>query len=196
VSVQYEENPVFEETPTTIFGATAEIPFTSGQINFTAISQSQHTNFTRPPLGFEPSAALVAGVSALFSFEAEPLTKLVSLLPGGATNIPSRIGVSAEIAGSRPETNASQQAYLESFEGEGGLPISLSDAEWYFSSQPALGSRIPARFGGNVFDLSRAATMAWQSNGLDAEGHAVRYRIDQIDSLTQRGDQDLSLEHR
>ncbi|HEV7837581.1 MAG TPA: hypothetical protein VGO75_05875, partial [Gemmatimonadaceae bacterium] len=51
VTVQYEENPVFEETPTSIFGATAEFPLSNGQINFTAISQSQRTNFTRPPLG-------------------------------------------------------------------------------------------------------------------------------------------------
>ena len=183
VSVQYEENPVFEETPTSIFGATAEFPFSNGQINLTAISQSQRTNFTRPPLGFEPTASLVAGVSALFSFDAEPLTKLVSRLPFGATTIPSRIGFSGEIAGSRPETNAAQQAYLESFEGEGGLPISLADAQWYFSSQPALGQKIASRFGPGVFDLSRATTMAWQSNGLDAQGAALRYRFDQIDSL-------------
>ena len=108
VTVQYEENPVFEETPTSIFGATAEFPLTNGQINFTAISQSQRTNFTRPPLGFEPAASLVAGVSALFSFEAEPLTALVSKLPFGPTTIPSRIGFSAEFAASRPQTNASQ----------------------------------------------------------------------------------------
>ncbi|HZE07982.1 MAG TPA: hypothetical protein VE110_04420, partial [Gemmatimonadaceae bacterium] len=56
VTVQYEENPVFEETPTSIFGATAELPLDNGEINFTAISQSQHSNFTRPPLGFEPAA--------------------------------------------------------------------------------------------------------------------------------------------
>ena len=123
VTVQYEENPVFEETPTSIFGATAELPFENGQINFTAISQSQRTNFTRPPLGFEPAASLVGGVTALFNFEAEPLTQLVSKLPYGPTTVPSKIGFSAEVAGSRPQTNASQQAYLESFEGEGGLPI-------------------------------------------------------------------------
>ncbi len=183
VTVRYEENPVFEETPTSIFGATAEIPLTNGQINFTAISLSQRTNFTRPPLGFEPSASLVAGVSALFNFDAEPLTQLVSKLPFGPTTAPSRIGFSAELAASRPQTNASQQAYLESFEGEGGLPIALTDPQWYFSSQPALGTKIPARFGATVFDLGRATTLAWQSNGLDADGRAVRYRIDQIDSL-------------
>ncbi|HMG71101.1 MAG TPA: cell surface protein SprA, partial [Gemmatimonadaceae bacterium] len=89
VTVQYEENPVFEETPTSIMGATAEFPMANGQINFTAISQSQHTNFTRPPLGFEPSASLIAGVSALFNFDAEPLTALVSRLPFGPTTAPS-----------------------------------------------------------------------------------------------------------
>ncbi len=183
VTVQYEENPVFEETPTSIFGATAEFPFSNGQINFTAISQSQRTNFTRPPLGFEPAASLVAGVNAVFSFDAEPLTSLVSMLPFGATTAPSRIAFSAELAGSRPQTGASQQAYIESFEGEGGLPISLSDQQWYYGSQPALGSRLAARFGAGVVDLGRASTLAWQSNGVDADGRAVRYSIADIDSL-------------
>lgn len=184
VAVQYEENPVFEETPTSIFGATAEFPMANGQINFTAISQSQRTNFTRPPLGFEPAASLVAGVSALFSFDAGPLTSLVSKLPYGPTTNPSRVGFSAELAGSRPQTNARQQAYLESFEGEGGLPISLSDQQWYFSSQPALGSALGTRFGPGVFDLMHAATLAWQSNGVDVTGKPMRYRIDEIDTLT------------
>jgi hypothetical protein len=183
VTVQYEENPVFEETPTSIFGATAELPFDNGQINFTAISQSQRTNFTRPPLGFEPAASLVGGVSALFNFDADPLTQLVSKLPYGPTNVPSKIGFSAELAGSRPQTNASQQAYLESFEGEGGVPIVLSDPQWYFSSQPALGTKVPALFGATVFDLDRATTLAWQSNGADVDGVPVRYPIEQIDPL-------------
>ncbi|MFL5477691.1 MAG: cell surface protein SprA, partial [Gemmatimonadaceae bacterium] len=184
VTVQYEENPVFEETPTSIFGATAELPFDNGQINFTAISQSQRTNFTRPPLGFEPAASVVAGVSALFNFDANPLTELVSKLPYGATSIPSHIGFGAEFAASRPQANASQQAYLESFEGEGGLSIALNDPQWYFSSQPALGTKIPSIFGATVFDLGHAATLAWQSNGVDDEGHAVRYPINQIDPET------------
>ena len=188
VTVQYEENPVFEETPTSIFGATAEFPFDNGQLNFTAISQSQRTNFTRPPLGFEPAASLVAGVSALFNFEPEALTTLVSKLPYGPTTVPSRIAFAGEIAASRPQTNASQQAYLESFEGEGGLPISLSDPQWYFSSQPALGTKVAARFGATVFDLDRAATLAWQSNGTDAQGAPVTYRIGDIDTaVTQSG---------
>ena len=183
VTVQYEENPVFEETPTSILGATAEFPFSDGQINFTAISQSQRTNFTRPPLGFEPAASFVAGVNALFSFDAEPITRLVSMLPFGATTAPSRIGFSAELAGSRPQTSALQEAYIESFEGEGGLPISLGDQQWYYSSQPALGTTLATRFGPNVVDLDRASTLAWQSNGVAADTTSVTYRITDIDPL-------------
>ena len=125
----------------------------------------------------------MAGVSALFSFDAEPLTSLVS--QAAVRPDDGSFARSASLPNSRPvgrRPNASQQAYLESFEGEGGLPVPLSDPQWYFSSQPALGTRLASRFGRTVFDLDRAATLAWQSNGLDADAQAVRYRIDQIDT--------------
>ncbi|MBA3404405.1 MAG: cell surface protein SprA, partial [Gemmatimonadaceae bacterium] len=184
VSVQFEENPLFAETPTSILGATAEFPLPRGSVNFTAISQTQNSAFNRPPLGFEPAASLVAGVTAQFDFDASPLTSLVSRLPHGATRVPSRVSVSGEFAASRPKPNAAGQAYIESFEGEGGINVPLTDPQWYYSSQPALGRRLPARFGADVFNLARASTMAWQSEGLDLAGNAVRYRIEEIDPLT------------
>ena len=184
VTVQFEENPIFAETPTSILGATAEFPLTSGSVNFTAISQTQNSTYNRPPLGFEPAASLVAGVTAQFSFDASPLTSLVSHLPFGNTTVPSRIDVSGEFAASRPKPNAAGQAYLESFEGEGGIQVPLSDAQWYYSSQPSLGRVIPSRYGPGVLDLNRATTMAWQSDGLDATGKAYRPRIEDIDPLT------------
>lgn len=184
VTVQYEENPLFAQTPTSILGATAEFPFTNGQIAFTAISQTQKTSFNRPPLGFEPAASLVGGVTALFSFDATPLTRAVSRMPGGETTVPSRIGISAELAASRPRPNAAGQAYIEAFEGEGGVRVSLNDLNWYYSSQPALGHGLLNQYGVDVLDLKRASTLAWQSNGLDANDRPVRYSIEQIDPLT------------
>lgn len=184
VTVQFEENPVFAETPTTIFGATAEIPMARGSVNFTAISQSQKTTFNRPPLGFEPAASVVAGVTAQFNFDASPLTSLVSHLPYGETTAPSRISVSGEFAASHPEPNSAGQAYLESFEGEGGLVVPLLDTQWYYSSQPALGRTFAQTFGAQSLDLGRASTLAWQSDGIDATARAVRYTIEQIDPLT------------
>jgi hypothetical protein len=184
VTVQFEENPVFAETPTSIFGATAEFPLDNGSVNFTAISQRQTTTFNRPPLGLEPAASLMAGVTAQMSFDASPLTSLVSRLPFGESTVPSRVNFAAEFAASRPKPNAAGQAFLESFEGEGGLIVPLAESEWYYSSQPALGRQIPARFGPQVLDIDRAATMAWQSDGLDARGAAIRLSIEDIDSLT------------
>jgi hypothetical protein len=184
VTAQFEENPIFAESPTSIFGATAEIPFDRGTLSFTAISQAQNTTFNRPPLGFEPAASLVAGVTGNFSFDASALTSLVSRLPYGQTTVPSRINVSGEFAASRPKPNAAGQAYVESFEGEGGIHVPLQDNEWYYSSQPALGRTLPQRIGADVLEVSRASTMAWQSDGLDARGAAIRPRIEDIDPLT------------
>ena len=184
VTAQFEENPVFAESPTSIFGATAEIPFTNGSLNFTAISQSQNTRYNRPPLGLEPAASLVAGVTAQFGFDAAPLTSLVSKLPFGETTVPSRINVSGEFAASRPKPNSAGQAFLESFEGEGGILVPLAETEWYYSSQPALGRALPGRIGADALDIARASTMAWQSDGLDARGSAIRPRIEDIDPLT------------
>lgn len=184
LTAQFEENPVFAESPTSIFGATAEIPFANGSINFTAISQAQNTTFNRPPLGFEPAASLVAGITAQFSFDASPLTSLVSRLPFGETTVPSRINVSGEFAASRPKPNSAGQAFVESFEGEGGIHVPLDEPLWYYSSQPAIGRTLPGRIGADALELSRASTMAWQSDGLDARGVAIRPRIEDIDPLT------------
>ena len=126
----------------------------------------------------------MAGVTAQMSFDASPLTALVSRLPFGETTVPSRVNISGEFAASRPKPNSAGQAYVESFEGEGGITVPLDEAQWYYSSQPAAGHQIPARFGAQVLDLDRAATMAWQSDGLDARGAAVRLRIEDIDPLT------------
>ncbi|MBA2480346.1 MAG: cell surface protein SprA, partial [Planctomycetes bacterium] len=184
IAATFEENPLFAETPTSILGATAEFPLTNGSVNFTAISQTQNSTYNRPPLGLEPAASLVAGVTAQFGFDASALTSLVSKLPSGQTTVPSRINFSGEFAASRPKPNAAGQAFVESFEGEGGIQVGLMDTQWYYSSQPALGRQLPALFGADILELNRAATMAWQGDGLDARGIPLRLRIEDIDPLT------------
>ena len=110
VQVRYEENPLFAAAPTSIFGLATEFPFQNGQVNFTAISQSQRTTFNRPPLGFEPASSLVAGITGNFSFEAEGLSRALERLPNvGATSL-SRINLQGELAMSRPQPNAAGQA--------------------------------------------------------------------------------------
>ncbi|MGI8765740.1 MAG: cell surface protein SprA [Gemmatimonadaceae bacterium] len=181
VSVQFEENPLFIETPTSIFGASLEIPLDNGQINLLALSQSQRSSYTRPPLGLEPQATLIGGVNTVLNFDADPLTRLVSRMPYGETNTPSHVSIAGEFAASRPSPSAGQQAYLESFEGSGGLDVRLESRYWYYSSQPAAGRTLLPRVGSNALDLNRASNLAWQTDVRDPLGKQLRFSIQDID---------------
>ncbi len=184
VSARYEENPLFASAPKSILGFAGQFPLDAGEINVMAIAQNQRTTFTRPPLGYEPQSSLIAGVSGTFNWDAAALTRAMQRLPFVKTTSPSKIHLDAEVATSRPQANSAGQAYLESFEGEGGTLVNLSDPAWLNSSQPALGRTLSARVGGSAsLDLSRAATMAWQNNGLSAAGQTVTFTLQQIDPL-------------
>lgn len=180
VSVRYEENPLFAAAPTTILGFASQFPLDNGQLSFTAISQTQRSALTRPPLGFEPVGSLVAGVSGNMNWDASAITNALSKLPFTQTTTRSRIALQGEFALSKPQPNAAGQAFIESFEGEAERPISLSDAAWYYSARPALGNAL-ASVGSSVFSLNRAATLAFQSNGVDAAGNYIQFNIQQID---------------
>ena len=184
VSVRFEENPLFAAAPKSILGFASQFPLDVGEINVMAIAQSQRTTFTRPPLGYEPQSSLLAGVSGTFDFDAAPLTHALQRLPFVRTTSPSRVHLDAEVATSRPQANSAGQAYLESFEGEGGTQVNLADPAWLTSSQPALGRALPAKIGGGAsLDLARASTIAWQNNGLSAAGQTVTFTLQQIDPL-------------
>ncbi|MDQ8167224.1 MAG: cell surface protein SprA [Gemmatimonadota bacterium] len=182
VSVRYEENPLFAATPTTILGFSSQFPLDNGQIAFTAISQSQRSGYNRPPLGFEPVGSLVAGMTANLGWEAPLLSAALARLPFKQGTTPSRVSLQGEFAMSKPQPNAAGQAYIESFEGEGAIPgISLSEGAWYFSSRPSLGNTLAPRFGSAAFTPNRAATLAFQNNGVDVGGNFVQFNIQQID---------------
>ncbi len=184
VSVRYEENPLFAAAPKSIIGFASQFPLDVGEINVMAIAQNQRTTFTRPPLGYEPQSSLIAGVSGTFDFNAAPLTRALQRLPFVQTTAPSRVHLDAEVATSRPQANSAGQAYLESFEGEGGTLVNLSDPAWLTSSQPALGRFLSSKVGGAAtLDLTRAATLAWQNNGLNSSGQTITFTLQQIDPL-------------
>jgi len=185
VTVRYEENPLFITAPTSIFGLASTLPLKFGDINFVALGQSQTTTFTRPPLGYEAQSSLIAGINGNFAFNADKIAHLVDKLPGANPNAPARLRVLAEFATSRPQIGGSSQAYLETFEGDGGITVPLTDPTWYLSSQPAVGNKLSGVIGGSTsLDLTRATTFAWQNNGLNPAGQSVTFTIQQIDPLT------------
>ena len=181
VTVRYEENPLFAAAPITILGFSSQFPLDNGQLSFTAISQQQRSGLNRPPLGFEPNGSVVAGVTGNMAWDATALSSLVRKLPFAQSNTRSRLAVQGEFAMSKPQPNSAGQAYIESFEGEAGVGVSLSEASWYYSSKPALGSVLPGLVGGPTLNLNRASTLAFQNNGVDGAGNYVQYSINQID---------------
>ena len=183
VTVRFEENPLstLVATPTTLIGLTSTLPFRNGELNFMAVRQTQSTNFTRPQLGFEPVSSVLAGVNGQAGWEVGPLSRFMSRLPGANAKTPSRLYLSGEFATSRPQAGGSTQAYVESFEGESGITVSLIDQVWSLSSQPADGHLLPKRYGPNPFDLRRASTIAFQNLGTSFTGAPVIVRGDSID---------------
>jgi hypothetical protein len=180
--VSYEENPLFAAIPTSIFGLSTQWTLPSGRISMVAISQTQRSTFTRPTLGLEPQAALVSGVSANFGWDLGR--------PGGggvadsarlARTPRARFEIGAEVAVSRPLQRPNQQAFVETFDREGGVNVSLLDAQWQLSSQPALGTLLGSRLGGQVLDTTRATSMAFQNSGTLANGQRLQFTIADID---------------
>ncbi len=183
VTVKFEENPLFAVGSTKLYGLTSNLALANGELNLIAVQQSQATDFTRPQLGFEPVSSLLAGVNGQLSWEVGPLTRLVNKLPFVNSKAPSRISLQGEIATSRPQLNSSTQAYIESFEGDAGISVNLSDQAWALSSQPADGHLLPRRFGANPFDLRRATTIAFQNNGTNpTSGANILVQRDSIDA--------------
>ncbi len=189
VVVRFEENPLFASVPTSIVGLSSEWAIPYGNMAFTAISQSQRTTFNRPPLGYEPQAGIVAGISANLGWDlgaATPIVPGARLDAMNRTPSPSRprLDVTAEIAVSQPRQRQSQQAYIQTFEADGGTRINLLDAQWLLSSQPALGQVLRQRVGAAVLDTTRAATMAFQNAGTGRDGKLVQFTIRDIDPQT------------
>lgn len=185
VTLQYEENPLFTSVPTSVAGLTAEWTLPFGSLSLTAMSQRQRTNFTRPPLGFEPQASLVAGLGANVGWQLNGVSRqLARWLPFIDSTVASRLDIVAELAVSRPRQGGDRQAYIESFETQGGITVNLLESQWQLSSQPALGTRLPLRIGAATLDTSRASTLAYQNYGTDVEGRAVTFTIQQIDPRT------------
>ena len=184
VTVRYEENPLFAVTPTRLAGLTGELRFSRGQLGFVAVSQSQASTFNRPQLGFERAATTMAGITGSYSLPLAPLSRALARLPG-ATGAPARLDVQGELALSRPQSRENAQAYLESFEGEGGVQIPLASASWLLSSMPAYGrGPLFTRYSGLLTE-ERAAPLVWQSNVTGPAGNLLTFNLQQIDPQAQ-----------
>jgi motility/secretion related protein SprA len=182
VRAQFEERSSFAVAPTSIYGLAAKYDLgAQGAVNFTGLFQRQQSAFTRPPLGLEPSASFIGGISTELHFQPEWITRAVDALPLAHTSAPSFLNVNAEVAVSKPSPNQVGQAYLEEFEADAGRLISLNETAWHWGSIPTTG-RGAEGFGITTgFDPVEAAFLTWQSLPIHANGSAVQFFPTQID---------------
>ena len=184
VTARFEERGLFAVAPTTIFGmATRYSLGDRGAINLIGLYQREQSAFTRPQLGFEASANLIGGINTELHFKPNWLTGVLNKLVTKESTAPSLFDVNAEFAITKPDPNRSGQAYLEEFESEAGLAVSLRETQWEFGSRPqqAVGLEDIGFAGG--FDLDDAVALTWQNLVPGPNGQAQERRPQDIDTL-------------
>jgi motility/secretion related protein SprA len=164
VSARFEERGIFAVAPTSIFGGTLRYALgEAGSINLIGVYQKEQTVFSRPQLGFEPTANLMAGVTTELNFTPRGVTRFFDRLSPHRIDAPSRLDIRAEYGFARPDPNRSGQAYLEDFEADASIPVSLREVAWEFGSRPqAPDGAEDLGFAGG-FDSASAVQLTWQN---------------------------------
>ncbi|HXE58615.1 MAG TPA: hypothetical protein VNK43_11495, partial [Gemmatimonadales bacterium] len=185
VQARFEERGLFAVAPTTILGFSSRYSLgETGAVNLLGIYQSEKTVFNRPPLGFEPTANLIGGINTELHFRPGAVTRFLDKLVTGGATAPSRLDINAEYAFTRPDANRAGEAYLEEFEGDAGIEISLRETAWEFGSRPQEPDSLELAFGG-AFNLADAVQLTWQNLVPRGGGdpRPVELRPQDIDSL-------------
>ncbi len=183
VTARFEERGYFAVAPTSIFGLTARYQLGDvGGINLVGLYQSEETAFNRPPLGFEPTASLIGGISTDLKFDLPGVSRAVRALLQGPMTARSSLDIDAEVAFSRPDPNRSGEAFLEEFENDQGIPISLRENAWQYGSRPASPAGAEAFGFAGGFDSLDAVQLIWQNLVPDGRGGARELRPTDIDT--------------
>ncbi len=183
IQARFEERGVFAVAPTSIFGLSTRYNFGErGGINLLGVYQVESSAFNRPQLGFEASAHLVGGISTDLRFRPQGVTSFINRLTSAPATAASRIDLNAELALTKPDPNRSGQAYLEEFEGDPGVPLSLRESIWEFGSRPQYADGVQTIVGA-AFDTSDVVQFTWQNLILARNtNNVIQYRARDIDN--------------
>jgi hypothetical protein len=164
VTVRFEERGFFAVAPTSIFGLTARYALGDmGGISLVGLYQSEATAFNRPPLGFEPTASLIGGISGDLRIDVPSVTRFLDRLVPGSVSARSTLLLEAELAFSRPTPNRTGEAFLEEFENDQGIIISMRENAWQFGSLPQSAAGVESFGFATGFDSTDAVQLVWQN---------------------------------
>ncbi len=183
ITAQFEEQGFFAVAPTSIAGMVATLQLSRfGTLSFAGLYQAEQTAFTRPPVGFEPKASLLAGATADLRFGLSGLTRFSDKLVKAPRNAPSELLLNAEIAMSRPDPNRAHAAFLEEFENDGAIQLLANENAWRPGSRPQDPRGLETLGFANGFDLADAVQLIWQNVIPDATNHALKLSPRDIDT--------------
>ena len=185
VTARFEEQGVFAVAPTTILGlATSYSLGDVGALHLIGIYQREQSAFNRPPLGFEATANLIGGARTELHFKPNAINRFLGGLTTSPVTAPSLLDVNAEFAFTKPDANRSGQAYIEEFEADAGLPLSLRETAWEFGSRPESPSGLEGLGFAAGLDTADAVALTWQNLVVDpATNQAVEVDPQDIDTL-------------
>ncbi len=184
VRVQFEENQIFDPATQNVLGLASTYHFSPDiRVHAFGMMQNDRTSFTRPVLGIQPQSGLIGALSGEAQVEVPGLTKLVNSIPLVNTDVPSRLDVNVELAMSRPNPNRFGVAYLDDFEQNAAVSISVLERQFKTSSAPLSGRCLPASHLGasGTFELDDAVPLIWQNTVQDANGDRVEFTAQDID---------------
>jgi hypothetical protein len=164
VTARFEEQGIFAIAPTTILGlATSYAIGDVGALHLIGIYQREQSAFNRPPLGFEATANLIGGARTELHFKPGAINRLLGGLTTRPVTAPSLLDINGEFAFTKPDANRSGQAYIEEFEADAGVPLSLRETAWEFGSRPQSPGGLESLGFAGGFDTADAVALTWQN---------------------------------
>ena len=185
VTARFEERGLFAVAPTQLYGMSLRYSLGDrGSVNLIGVYQSEQSAFNRPILGFEATANLVGGGNFDLHFKPTLFTRFLDHITGAPATAPSRLDLDGEVAFTQPNANKAGEAYVEDFESEDGLPISLRESAWEYGSVPQSAAGVESIVG-SAFDSADAVQLAWQNLVPNGQGGVVQLTAQDIDPLVQ-----------
>jgi hypothetical protein len=183
VAARFEEQGLFAVAPSTILGLSTSYRLgETGAINLIGMYQREQSAYNRPALGFEASANLIGGVNTELHFKPSAITRFLNQITTRPSTAPSVFDVNAEFAFTKPDPNRSGQAYIDEFEADAGIQLSLRESVWEFGSTPQEPAGLEdLGFSGGLLPED-AVALTWQ-NLIPGEGNQpVELRPEDIDA--------------
>lgn len=164
VSARFEERGIFAVAPTSILGGTLGYSLGEvGSVTLIGMFQKEQSVFTRPALGFEPTSNFMTGVATDLRFQTDGVTRFFDRLTSQSVTAPSRLDIRGEYGVTHPDPNIIGRAYLEDFEGESYIPVSLLTSRWHYSSVPQSPVGVEGLGFASGFDSLWAVQLSWQN---------------------------------